>query len=121
MMPRNTNSSSLYDFLLQQIAAESYFDTADRYASNESTRFYLELGTNRAGEHFESAGSPNKDKMPGLTRLTTLQSEEFVRKFKIIDQWSDFPAGPRPMQLGDAGYLELNGQQILAKDHGVRS
>ena len=118
----NIPSSSLYDFVLQQMAAESYFDTADRYATPEKTQFYLELGTNRQNYEVDASKTPNADKYPGLTRMTKAQAEEFVKKFKIIHQWSDNPSvsadvalnGIRPTQPGDAGYLALNGQQILA-------
>jgi hypothetical protein len=111
----NVSSNTLYDFVLQQMAAESYFDTADRYSSNEETMKWLQIGTNRPGYTVDASATPDQiDKYPGLTRMTKAQATEFTKKFKIIDQWSDFPDGGRPTQPGDAGYLELYGQQILA-------
>lgn len=113
----NIPSSSLYNFVLQQMAAESYFDTSDRYATPEDTMIWLQIGTNRPGYTVDASATPDQiDKYPGLTRMTKAQAQEFVQKFKIIDQWSDNPSpdGSRPARPGDAGYLELYGQQILA-------
>lgn len=114
----NSNISSLYDFLLQQMAAESYFESPATFSSPEQTKNFLRLGTNRSG--FTVLNSPNDDGYPGLTRMTVAQAEEFVQKFSIIDQWSDNPTilkgeqAPRPHNPGDPGYLALDGQQILA-------
>ncbi len=58
----NISSSSLYDFVLQQMAAESYFETADRYATPEATQFYLEQGTNRKNYEVDASETPNADK-----------------------------------------------------------
>jgi len=35
-VPNNTHPGSLYDFLLQQMAAESYFETAGSFSSPEA-------------------------------------------------------------------------------------
>ncbi len=109
----NIDPGSLYNFLLQQMAAESYFETPDKYATPEATKEQLERGTNR--DKYKS-DLPFNDGYPGLTRMTKAQAEEFVKKFKIIHQWSDNPCpdGSRPTQPGDTGYLALNSQQILA-------
>jgi len=52
--------------------------------------------------------------------MTSTQAAEFVGKFTVIHQWSDNPTilnetqAPRPMNPGDAGYLTLDDQQLLA-------
>jgi len=112
----NTNIDSLYDFALQQMAAESYFENSQSWGDPVEVTRLLQLGTNR--EDFTNPTSPNG--YPGLTRMTAAQADEFVSKFTIIHQWSDNPTilngtpAPRPAAPGDAGYLALNGQQILA-------
>lgn len=119
-VPNNTHPGSLYDFLLQQMAAESYFETPDTYSTPGAVKDTLTRGTNRIG--YTETSMPFNDGYPGLTRMTDSQADEFVRKFRIVHQWSDNPAisadpnlsGKRPTTANDAGYLELNGQQILA-------
>jgi hypothetical protein len=45
----NTNTSSLYGFVLQQVAAESYCEDLTILNSETRIRETLELGTNRTG------------------------------------------------------------------------
>lgn len=115
-VPQNINAESLYSFLLQQMAAESYFEKPMSVYDNNPQEVIdaLTMGTNR--KSYTSEDMPFNGGYPGLTRMTKAQAEEFVKKFKIIHQWSDNPCpdGSRPTQPGDAGYLALNGQQILA-------
>jgi len=109
----NTSISSLYSFVQQQMAAESYLETPAIWDNAQSVIDALQLGTNRDG--FPKPLALNGG-YPGLTRMTPAQAEEFVSKFTIIHQWSDNPTalGVRPTGAGQAGYLALNGQQILA-------
>ena len=44
----NTNIGSLYEFTLQQMAAESYFEGIN-LSVNEAVKTQLRLGTNRLG------------------------------------------------------------------------
>ena len=114
-VPPTTNAGSLYNFLLQQMAAESYFEKPMSVYDNNPQEVIdaLTMGTNR--KSYTSEDMPFNGGYPGLTRMTKAQAEEFVKKFKIIHQWSDNPCpdGSRPTQPGDAGYLALNGQQNL--------
>ena len=93
-----------YEFVLQQMAAESYLENIDPVNEAE-VRTRLSTGNNRDG--FLTRG---------FTRFTDTQAEEFLGKFRIVDQWSDnpTPTGTRPNQPGDIGYLTLDGQQVLA-------
>ncbi|HEY6281120.1 MAG TPA: calcium-binding protein [Burkholderiales bacterium] len=93
-----------YDFVLQQMAAEAYLEGVN-LADNNDIKPALQRGNNRPGFLEKS-----------FTRFTDAQADEFLSKFQIIDQFSDnpTPTGSRPAQSGDAGYLVLNDQQILA-------
>ena len=93
-----------YDVVLQQMAAESYLEGVN-FAEAADVEEAIKRGNNRPG--FDARG---------FTRFTDAQAVEFVRKFAIVDQWSDNPTrtGSRPSQPGDVGYLELNGQHVLA-------
>ena len=53
----NTNIESLYEYTLQQIAAESYFEGID-LSNSDAVEAALKLGTNRVGYPPE-AGSGN--------------------------------------------------------------
>ena len=99
------NSQSIwYGFFLQQVAAESYFEDLTLLSSAQIER-RLRVGSNRA-----EVGIP----ILSATRLADRQAAEFLQRYQIIHQWSDDPRRTAPLGPGDPGYLELNGQQILA-------
>jgi trimeric autotransporter adhesin len=109
----NTSINSLYDSLLQQIAAESYFEGVNLTENNE-VRKHLRLGANREGY----INNPNPDLnggYAGYTRMTDSQADEFLSKFQIVHQWSDNPTpnGSRPAVEGSYAYPRLNAE-ILA-------
>jgi hypothetical protein len=92
----NTSINSLYDFMLQQTAAESYFEGID-LTTADGVRKRLILGANREGY----INNPNPDLnggYAGYTRMTDSQADEFLSKFQILHQWSDNPTpnGTRP-------------------------
>lgn len=111
-MPLNTNIASLYEFTLQQMAAESYFED---FAPTDTgqVRDALIRGTNRIG-YVTGNDSLNKG-FPGYTRMTSQQADEFLSKYSIVHQWSDNPStgiqapGKRPAPDGI-----LNTQEMLA-------
>jgi len=95
-----------YDFYLQQAAAEAYFEGVD-LARDDDILVRLSNGNNR----------PNfvVDPKPlGKSRLTDEQASEFLSEFEILHQWSDNPLRQGSLSPGDPGYLELNGEQLLA-------
>ncbi len=105
-MTMNTNIASLYEFTLQQMAAESYFEGIG-LTDTDKIRDALRLGTNRLG-YPPGAGEHNtglNEGYPGYTRMTTQQADEFLEKFKIVHQWSDNPTpdGRRPLPEGIDG------------------
>jgi hypothetical protein len=109
----NTSINSLYDFLLQQIAAESYFENV-ALTDIPAVRDRLYLGANRKGY----INNPNPDLnggYAGYTRMTDSQADEFLSKFQIVHQWSDNPTpnGSRPAVEGSYAYPRLNAE-ILA-------
>ncbi|MBK9625017.1 MAG: hypothetical protein IPO38_10985 [Rhodocyclaceae bacterium] len=71
-----------YGFLLQQMAAESYFEKVD-LTNDAKVTLALTTGNNRP-EYTQ--GIPK-----GYVRFTDVQAAEFVSKFQIVDQLSDDP------------------------------
>lgn len=108
----NTNIASLYDYTLQQMAAESYFEGI---APTESAKIkaQLILGTNRRG--YQNGPPDLNEGYPGYTRMTDSQADEFLSRFSIVHQWSDdpTPTGSRPLAEGDPAFDQLN-DEILA-------
>jgi hypothetical protein len=109
----NTSINSLYDFMLQQTAAESYFEDVD-LTKTDAVKVRLKLGANREGY----LTNPNPDLnggYAGYTRMTDSQADEFLSKFQIVHQWSDNPTpnGSRPAVEGSYAYPRLNAE-ILA-------
>lgn len=100
------NSDAWYDFYLQQVGAESYFEAVE-IKERESVITALVAGNNR----FELTAD---EIAPGKTRLAGLQAIEFWSKFEILHQWSDNPLRSGNLTPGEPGYLELDGQQLLA-------
>ncbi len=70
-----------YDFVLQQMAAESYFEDVD-LSDPIDIRRALTFGNNRQGFPFN-----------GNTRFTDSQADDFLDRFQIIHQLSDNPNG----------------------------
>jgi len=106
----NSNTASLYEYVLQQMAAESYFEgVAPPDAISIKDR--LILGTNREG--YALGDLSLNEGLPGYTRMTDAQADGFLSKFSIIHQWSDDPNEARPTAEGRA---EVN----PGGDSGVR-
>jgi len=96
--------NSLYDFALQQMAAESYIE--EGYA-DPLVRKALNLGANRKKK--EGADQNLNEGYAGFTRMTRVQIDEFLKKFKVVNQWSDDPAGRRPgLVANDTALKKLN-------------
>lgn len=108
-----TDIKKLYDYTLQQMAAESYLENRFAWGNRDDVIDVLTKGTNRAGYQ---NGDPNLNQgWPGYTRMTQSQAEEFWDNFKIIHQWSDdpTPTGYRPGAQGNPAFAQLN-DEILA-------
>ena len=112
----NQDIQSLYQFLLQQHAAEAYIDNAVLLDENALRNALVTLGNNRFGY---------SDK--GLTRLTEQQFTEFVARYDIIQQISDNPTGGGaetwrgiPLNTGFSATL-LRDRQTLQYTFAIRS
>lgn len=81
-----TDSEKLYEYSLQQMAAESYFETIDLQTRSDLEE-RLRLGTNRKG--YRSGSDSLNQGWPGFTRLTDPQIKELLQNFTILHQWSD--------------------------------
>ena len=109
----NTNIKQLYGYILQQMAAESYFE-GNELNSIEEIKKQLYLGANREG--YKTNNTDLNEGYPGYTRMTKQQADEFLDKFKIVHQWSDnpTPTGKRPLPEGIDGKPKLNAGDLLA-------
>ena len=109
----NTNIKQLCGYILQQMAAESYFE-GNELNSIEEIKKQLYLGANREG--YKTDNTDLNEGYPGYTRMTKQQADEFLDKFKIVHQWSDnpTPTGKRPLPEGDSSKPQLNVGNLLA-------
>src|SRR5258706_3797121 len=95
----STTSLRWYDFVLQQMASETYLADID-FSNQDLVRAVLLRGNSRLG-------FPNI----GLTRFTNNQADEFLSNFRIIAQASDDPTVPRsaPSSYGSTDILANTG------------
>jgi Ca2+-binding RTX toxin-like protein len=98
----------LYDFLLQQLAAESYL-SRDSFDNEPLMLRLLRNGNNRI-----AFATPLSNRLPGTSQLTEGQADDFLKRFQILDQWSDDPRRRGNVTIGEDAYRELAGEQILA-------
>lgn len=101
--------NTLYDFVLQQMAAESYIESG--YASVD-VEAALNKGANR--EKKEGADQNLNEGYVGFTRMSRVQISEFLKKFKVVNQWSDNPDGQRPGAVDNDTALKKLNIDILA-------
>ncbi|MBI2752263.1 MAG: hypothetical protein HYX46_01910, partial [Betaproteobacteria bacterium] len=88
------DGSTWYDYVLQQMAAEAYLEGVN-LADVDSVTDALQLGNNR--REFPS--------LQGFTRFADVQVSEFLGKFQIIAQASDYP---NPNRTGPVYYAGTN-------------
>jgi Ca2+-binding RTX toxin-like protein len=74
-------------FALQQIAAESYFDWID-LSNPQRVIGQLQLGNNNV-----TGDDPTAPVLPGKIRMTTLQAEQFVQRYQIVDHHANDATG----------------------------
>jgi pimeloyl-ACP methyl ester carboxylesterase len=85
-MPPNSITNWL-DFATQQVAAESYLQGID-WNDPQQVQRQLQLGNN----NLEGA-TPNDPLLPGKTRLTALQAEQFTQRYHIVDHHANDASG----------------------------
>ncbi len=103
----SVNVNRAYEAFLAQVAAESYFERV-LLEDPVVVRSRLQNGNNRPEFLI---GNPFP---PGVTRLTTQQSNEFTSKYIVLHQWSDDPRRRTFLRPNEAGYLQTRGQPIIA-------
>lgn len=79
------NVKKWYDFVLQQMAAESYLDQIGKNG-NDLTKVLM-LGSNNAGYPQSNGEYPLPDTkiLDGATRMTATQATDFTTRYSIID------------------------------------
>lgn len=82
----NQNIGSLYQFLLQQMAADAYLDDIPP-GSIDELRKALIRGNNRQDLELPTNG---------VTRFTAVQADEFLQRYLVIHQLSDNPSLDQP-------------------------
>lgn len=76
----NRDINSIYQYLLQQHAAEVYLENVNY--DRETLEGRLAQGNNR---------EPDTTGRAGQTRLTSAQIQEFLSSYSVVHQWSDNP------------------------------
>src|SRR3546814_280282 len=72
--------SAWYDFVLQQMVAESYLDGID-LSNRDAVAIRLQNGNN----HY----SLSLEKFTSYTRMTEVQADDFLKGYEVIDQRSN--------------------------------
>src|SRR5687767_12229534 len=81
-----TSIQAWLKFALQQIAAESYLNDID-ITSATDVQVALRRGNNAPGNDATHAV------LPGKTRLTTSQAQEFTQRYQIVDHHANDATG----------------------------
>src|SRR6266850_7285307 len=82
----NADIERLYQFLLQQMAADSYLESIPP-GSTDELRSALLRGNNRRDPDLPTSG---------LTRFTKVQATEFVGRYEVVNQLSENPSNGQP-------------------------
>jgi Ca2+-binding RTX toxin-like protein len=82
---------SWYDFVLQQIAAESYLDQIGRNG-NDITRVLM-YGSNNPLYQQQQGNEPTTVLLPGATRMTATQAEDFLTRYEILSHLPNTATG----------------------------
>ncbi len=89
----STNIQAWYDFLLQQMATESYLDQSDLFNGTESAKNVLMFGSNNPSYQRQQVNEPTTDLLPGTTRMTTTQAEDFLTRYEIVSHLPNTATG----------------------------
>lgn len=83
-----------YDFVLQQMAAESYLDKSKKFGGALDTDVVLMLGSNNPD--YPQNGqipTPTTDILLGATRMTATQAADFTTRYEIISHLPNTASG----------------------------
>lgn len=81
-----------YDFAVQHIGAESFLEDVD-LRDKDSVAQRLELGNNDPNNDFIASLRRQGLALPGFLRLTSLQAEQFVTRYRVVHQLPNDGAG----------------------------
>lgn len=86
----STNIKTWYDFILQQMAAESYLDQSVRFGGTRTVSDVVMLGSNNPSYmQNNKIPQPADAILNGATRMTATQAADFTSRFTIIDHRSN--------------------------------
>lgn len=83
----STNIQTWYNFVLQQMAAESYLNGWNDLSGIDQQNRLL-LGNNNYN-FLQADQTPTSDILPGATRLTATQAADFTARYQVIDHRSN--------------------------------
>lgn len=107
----NTTIKTWYDFVLQQMAAESYLSQASIFGGNLDLSKVLMFGSNNPAlyPNIDPANLPN---LLGATRMTATQATDFVNRYQVVSHLpntaSGFSAATKEQPKGSASQYFLN-------------
>jgi hypothetical protein len=85
----STNIRNWYDFVLQQMAAESYLDQIG--VANNTETSVLMFGNNNPS--FQGELLSTEPVLRGATRMTATQAEDFRTRYEIVSHLSNTASG----------------------------
>lgn len=88
----STTIKTWYDFVLQQMAAESYFHEADKFGGLLSQKQVLMFGSNNPSLYSE-LDPVTLPILPGATRLTPTQATDFLTRYTILSHLPNTASG----------------------------
>lgn len=84
----STNIKTWYDFILQQMAAESYWDQSDKFGGNRTAADVLMFGSNNPNQYI-GLDPAILTTLPGATRMTETQATDFTTRYTIVSHLPD--------------------------------
>lgn len=79
----STNIQTWYDFVLQQMAAESYLNGWNNLLHEEKVA-RLNLGSNNP-DYLQNGQTSTTPILPGATRMTATQAADFTTRYRVVD------------------------------------
>ncbi|MBK9160234.1 MAG: hypothetical protein IPM27_01455 [Nitrosomonadales bacterium] len=88
----STNINTWYNFVLEQMAAESYWGQSELFGGNRTAADVLMFGSNNPNQYV-GLNPVNLPTLPGATRMTASQADYFLQNYEIVDQLSNTASG----------------------------
>src|SRR5882672_10008703 len=87
-----TNIQTWYDFVLQQVAAESYLDQIG-INGNDATRVLMSGSNNPTYPQNNNMPLPTDPILLGATRMTATQADDFLTRYRIVSHLPNTATG----------------------------